>query len=336
MLHCPPEDSSSADERVYGQPMRYAKKEGESATQWINRRSAPRRGAAATTGAAEDQEGRRAGGPFGQSKNTLRRQERSAAALSVLGTSHHHGSFSCNRGHLEAGCRPRRGGEEEGRRVAILRPILQARRVRGSPTVDGRVLAEFENLRMCAELSLKIRCVSPPNELKRSRRAPRLRARNREALGGLEAVTLEMLCTTLLVRRPSQRHADGTTNAAGAAEHPPHWGCGPQNDFESVGCPLGAKLKHPTAWPAQATAARRRRRPSASPRRRRPCRTARAAVATARAAWTSRPRNNVAPPGFVVRGRRPRARRLETRVDNVIRRQRRRGLRQAENGGSRR
>ena len=48
-------------------------------------------------------------------------------------------------------------------------------------------------------------------------------------------MTLEMLCTTLLVRRAPARHAAGTTNAAGAAERPRAPGPRAEALFESVG-----------------------------------------------------------------------------------------------------
>ena len=59
-------------------------------------------------------------------------------------------------------------------------------------------------------------------------------------------MTLEMLYATLLVRRAPARHAAGTTNAASASRAPTPLGLRSQAYFESVGCPLGAKLKHPT------------------------------------------------------------------------------------------
>ena len=59
-------------------------------------------------------------------------------------------------------------------------------------------------------------------------------------------MTLEMLWYDTVGETPSQRHADGTTNAASASRAPTPLGLRSQAIFESVGCPLGAKLKHPT------------------------------------------------------------------------------------------
>ena len=63
-------------------------------------------------------------------------------------------------------------------------------------------------------------------------------------------MTLEMLCTTLLVRRAPARHAAGTTNAAGAAERPHAPGPRAEALFESVGAAGQPNSSTPHAAPA--------------------------------------------------------------------------------------
>ena len=63
----------------------------------------------------------------------------------------------------------------------------------------------------------------------------RLRTPELQDTSGLEAVTPERLWSTLLVSRPPARHADRSTNAAGASRAPTPSGLRSQAIFESVG-----------------------------------------------------------------------------------------------------
>ena len=192
------------------------------------------------------------------------------------------------------------------RRVAAHCQLARVGQPGGS---TGEFLAEpaSQDVRRARRAKFEIpveRSLPPTSE--RSRRATTAPdARTAGTLGHLAGQASQPCSRHTVGETPSQRHADGTTNAASASRAPTPLGLRSQAILNPLAAP-GAKLKHPTRrarlgpqvrllllqWQVKATGVSRRRLQSEFRRRRRPCRTARAAVATARAASTSCPRNN--------------------------------------------